>query len=182
MADTLMQTVLDEIRASFRAQKALGDGALRQLEGADVHVRADPEGNSIAVLVKHLRGNMLSRWTGFLDRDGEKPERDRDAEFEEHDASLEDVLRWWDEGWSAASSALDALAPDDLARTVRLRGEPHSVPGALLRQLTHTAQHVGQIVLLAKHARGERWRTLSIPRGGTRAFNEEKGFRRGGTG
>ena len=170
------QTVLDELKDAYRAQKRLADGALAQVDDDDVNVRADPLGNSIAVIVKHLHGNMLSRWSDFLTRDGEKPERRRDEEFEEERASLAQVRRWWEEAWEVALREMDALTPADLERTVTIRGEPHSVPRALLRQLTHTAQHVGQIVLLAKHARGERWQTLSIPRGGTADFNRRKGF------
>ncbi|MEJ2290325.1 MAG: DUF1572 family protein [Deinococcales bacterium] len=176
MAQDLLQTVLDELKAAYRAQKALGDGALRQLEDADVLLRPDPDSNSVAVLAKHLRGNMLSRWTDFLSSDGEKPERRRDDEFEVDAATADEVRSWWEEGWSVALAELERLQPDDLAREVRIRGEPHSVPRALLRQLTHTAQHVGQIVLLAKHARGERWVTLSIPKNGTAAFNRGMGF------
>lgn len=157
-------TFLDEVRSAYRAQKKLGDGALAQLEDADVHLLLDPESNSIAIIVKHLWGNMLSRWTDFLHSDGEKASRQRDAEFEEARATREQVMAWWEQGWAAALSALDALGPDDLGRTVTIRGEIHTVPRALLRQLTHYANHVGQIVLLAKHARGEAWATLSIPR------------------
>ncbi len=176
MDHAVVGTWLEETRASFRSQKALGDGALRQLEDADVTLRPDPGSNSIAVIVKHLRGNMLSRWTNFLDSDGEKPDRDRDGEFEVEAATAAAVVRWWEEAWAAALPELDALTVEDLSAEVRIRGEPHSVPRALLRQLTHTAQHVGQIVLLAKHARGDRWQTLSIPKGGTAAFNRQKGF------
>lgn len=176
MEQPLVSTWLEETKASFRSQKALGDGALRQLEDADVILRPDAASNSVAVIVKHLRGNMISRWTDFLHSDGEKPERDRDGEFEVEAATAAEVLRWWDEAWAAALPELDALTVEDLSAEVRIRGEPHSVPRALLRQLTHTAQHVGQIVLLAKHARGDRWRTLSIPKGGTAGFHRQKGF------
>lgn len=176
MSQRLAGGILDELKNSFRSQKALGDGALRQLEDGDVIVRPDPGSNSVAVIVKHLRGNMLSRWTDFLHSDGEKPERDRDGEFEVDTATAADVVRWWEEAWEVALRELDALREQDLAAHVRIRGEDHNVPAALLRQLTHTAQHVGQIVLLAKHARGEHWRTLSIPKGGTTAFNRGKGF------
>ena len=176
MEQPLASMWLEETRASFRSQKALGDGALHQLEDADVTLRPDPGSNSIAVIVKHLRGNMLSRWTNFLDSDGEKPERDRDGEFEVEAATAAEVVRWWEEAWATALPELDGLGVEDLSAEVRIRGESHSVPRALLRQLTHTAQHVGQIVLLAKHARGGRWRTLSIPKGGTAGFNREKDF------
>lgn len=174
--DEVLGTVLEELRTSFRAQKRLGDRALAQLEAADVHLRLDPGSNSIAVIVKHLNGNLKSRFSDFLTSDGEKPERRRDEEFEEDTASLAQVSGWWEEAWEVALAALDGLKVGDLARSVTVRGEPHSVPEALLRNLTHTAQHVGQIVLLAKHARGERWQTLSIPRAGTAAFNRDKGF------
>lgn len=172
----IASTLLGELKDAYRAQKRLGDGALAQLEDADVNARPDPLANSVAVIVKHLHGNMLSRWTDFLTSDGEKPERRRDEEFEEERATVAQVRAWWDEAWRVAFAELDALGPADLGRSVTIRGEPHSVPRALLRQLTHTAQHVGQIVLLAKHARGEEWRTLSIPRGGTAQFNRDKGF------
>ncbi len=179
MAHPQLDAILGDIRHAFRAQKTLGDGALAQLEDPDVLLRLDVEGNSVAALVKHLRGNMLSRWTAFLTEDGEKATRRRDDEFEVEVASLAEVLAWWEEGWGVALATLDSLRPDDLERTVTVRGEPHSVPKALLRQLTHVAYHVGQIVLLAKHARGERWSTLSIPRGGSEAFNRGKGFEPG---
>ncbi len=157
-------TFLDEVRSAFRAQKAMGERAMAQLENEDLHLRLDQEANSIAVIVKHLWGNMLSRWTDFLDSDGEKASRQRDAEFDEQEADRDQVMAWWEQGWAAAFGALDALGEDDLERTVTIRGERHSVPRALVRQLTHYANHVGQIVLLAKHARGEAWETLSIPR------------------
>jgi len=176
MPELLVATILDEIKASFRAQKALGDGALAQLDDADVLVRPDPDSNSVAVIVNHLRGNMVSRWTDFLTSDGEKATRRRDDEFEVESASLAEVLAWWEEGWAVALGELATLVPDDLARTVTIRGEPHSVPRALFRQLTHTAYHVGQIVLLAKHVRGDQWTTLSIPRSGSAAFNRGKDF------
>lgn len=176
MAQDLLQIVLDELKTSFHAQKTLGDGALKQLEDADVLLRPDPGSNNVAVLAKHLRGNMLSRWTDFLTSDGEKPERRRDDEFEVDAVTADQVRRWWEEGWGVALAEIDRLRVEDLGREIRIRGEAHSVPRALLRQLTHTAQHVGQIVLLAKHARGERWITLSIPKGGTTTFNRGMGF------
>ncbi len=128
MEQSLVTMWLDETKASFRSQKELGDGALRQLEDADVTLRPDPGGNSIAVIVKHLRGNMLSRWTDFLRSDGEKPERDRDGEFEVEAATVAEVVRWWEEAWSVALTELDALTAEDLPGEVRIRGEPHTVP------------------------------------------------------
>jgi hypothetical protein len=169
------RALLASVRQAFHDQKVLGDRALAQLEEADLHLRLDPEANSVAVLVKHLRGNMCSRWRDFLHSDGEKADRRRDEEFEVDRASRSEVLVWWEEGWEITLNAIDALREEDLGRTVTIRGEPHGVPQALLRQLTHYANHVGQIVLLAKHARGRRWRTLSIPRGGSGAFNRAMG-------
>lgn len=151
--------------AEFRRYRDLGARAMAQLPDPDLFRPLDDEGNSIAVLVKHLRGNMLSRWRDFLTTDGEKPDRDRDSEFELTAETDGETLRgWWDEGWDLAIVTLESLRPTDLDRTVAIRGEPHSVLQAILRQLTHAAYHVGQIVLLAKHARGEAWETLSIPK------------------
>lgn len=174
--------MLDELRASFRTQKRLGDAALAQLDDAGVNLRLDAEANTVAVLVKHMRGNFLSRWTDFLSSDGEKPWRERDEEFEAEAVPLAVVLAWWEEGWSVALAALDGLQAGDLARDVSLRGERLSVPAAVLRQLTHASYHVGQLVLLAKHARGDAWETLSIARGGSRAFNDRMRERHGGGG
>ena len=134
----------------------------------------DPEANSIALLMKHMGGNLRSRFTDFLTTDGEKPDRDRDAEFELGPAdSREEILTRWAEGWNTLFAALHALTPADLQRVVKIRGEPHSVLEAISRQLAHQAQHVGQIVLLAKHHAGSRWRTLSIPRGQSGAFTRQ---------
>ena len=156
---------LGDALATFRKYRELGEAALEQVTDEELLHRLDPEGNSIAVVVKHLGGNMRSRWRDFLSSDGEKPDRMRDAEFEqEGPASRQDVLGWWDEGWKELFAAMDALRPTDLERTVTIRGEPLSVLQAILRQVTHVAYHVGQIVLLAKHLRGAEWRTLSIPR------------------
>jgi hypothetical protein len=158
------ELLLAEVVEGFRAQKRAGDAALAQLEDDDWQRRLDEESNSVAVLVRHLDGNMRSRWSEFLTSDGEKPTRQRDAEFEDATAAPDELLAIWERGWSAVFAAIEPLTPDDLARVVPIRGEPHSVARALLRQLTHYAQHVGQIVLLAKHLRGPAWRTLSIPR------------------
>src|SRR5690606_5792830 len=128
--------------------------------------------NSVAVLMKHVGGNLRSRWTGFLTTDGEKPDRDRDSEFAiGPDDSRDRILDRWQEGWRCLEDALRSLDPADLERTVHIRGEPHTVPQALHRSLAHTAQHTGQIVLLAKHLCGSAWRTLSIPRGQSAAYN-----------
>lgn len=156
---------LGDTLATFRRYKEMGERAMAQVEEADLGRALDPEGNSIAVLVRHLRGNMRSRWRDFLTTDGEKPDRDRDSEFEEGGSvDRERLAAGWEEGWAELFRAMEALRPTDLERVVTIRGEPHSVLQAILRQLTHASYHVGQIVLLAKHFRGESWETLSIPR------------------
>jgi len=155
--------LLDALRASYRDQRALGERALVQLERGDWHVRLDPESNSIAIIVRHLAGNMRSRWTDLLTTDGEKPWRDRDGEFAVTDDAPEALVGAWHAGWDLTLATLDALQPSDMAREVTIRGEPHSVAEAIVRQLAHYAQHVGQIVLLAKHLRGDEWRVLSLP-------------------
>lgn len=149
----------------FRKYRDLGARAMAQLNDEQLFRTIDPEANSVALIVKHLRGNMRSRWTDFLTSDGEKPDRQRDTEFEMVEGtSRAEVERWWEEGWSAALNAIEALRPTDLGRVVTIRGEPQSVLQAVLRNLTHASYHVGQIVLLAKHFRGAEWTSLSIPK------------------
>ena len=170
---SLAQDYLAQSKAVFRMYKALGERAMAQLASDDELFRAlDPESNSVAVIVKHLRGNMRSRWTDFLTADGEKPDRRRDEEFEMRDGlGRADVLAWWEEGWGHVFAALDALGEDDLTRTVTIRGEPHTVVQAIQRQIAHYASHVGQIVFLCKHLRSASWQTLSIARGGSEEYD-----------
>ena len=156
--------VIEVVTDAYRKLKAQADDALTQVDDAAVFARLDDEANSIAHLMKHLAGNLKSRWTDFLTSDGEKPTRDRDGEFEHLGETRTVVLTAWEDGWRAAFDALGALHPGDLARTVTIRGEAHTIVQALERNLVHTAMHVGQIVLLAKHFAGDRWQTLSIPR------------------
>ena len=157
---------LDEVRRQFRGYKRMGEGAIAQVKDDELFATLDPESNSIAVIVKHLAGNMHSRFTDFLTTDGEKPDRHRDQEFEMNSGTTRaEVMRWWEEGWVRVFSAIEALKPDDLLRTVTIRDEPHTVMQALGRQLAHYAYHVGQIVFLAKHFRSQEWTSLSIPRG-----------------
>ncbi len=164
----LLASALHELRTL----KERAEQAFAQADDAAFFAAPDPQSNSIAVLVKHLAGNMRSRWSGFLDTDGEKPDRNRDAEFEISPQDTRGELHeHWEAGWKLLFETLAALEPGDLGRTVRVRGEALSVESAILRQLAHYAYHVGQIVMLAKHARGPAWRTLSIPRGGSEAFN-----------
>lgn len=156
--------LLQETVSCFRRQKALADRALAQLHDEAWHAALDSESNSIAVIVQHMAGNLRSRWRDFLTTDGEKPDRDRDGEFE--DAGLEPaaLLAAWEEGWEIALASLDALTAADLASTITIRGEPTAVAASVVRSLDHAAGHIGQIVLLAKHWRGEQWQTLTIPR------------------
>ncbi len=135
----------------FRYYKALGEGAIRQVTDDQLIEVLDPEMNSIALVVKHMAGNMRSRWTDFLTTDGEKPDRNRDTEFENPPANRQALLEMWERGWNQLFAAVEPLSDDDLARTVEIRGEPHSVMQAINRQIAHYAYHVGQIVLLAKH-------------------------------
>jgi hypothetical protein len=163
---TVSSRYLTDLVRTFRNYKALGDGALAQVSDADLHAVLDPDANSIAVIVKHLAGNLRSRFTDFLTSDGEKPFRDRDGEFEMPDAASREVmLAWWEEAWGITLASLGALTPDDLERTVVIRKETFAVLEAVNRLATHTAYHVGQIVLLAKHAAGPAWKSLSIPKG-----------------
>ena len=163
---------LQDAVLQFRKYKGLADKAITQVGDADLFRAPDPESNSIGVIVKHISGNMRSRWTDFLTTDGEKPDRDRDAEFElDGSDSRVRVMEHWEAGWKLLFQSLEALSPDDLARTVAIRGEPHTVLQALQRQLTHYAYHVGQIVYVARHFAGPRWKSLSIPRGKSREFD-----------
>jgi hypothetical protein len=167
---------LDEARRQLRGYKRLGEGALAQLQDQEFFVALDPEANSVAVIVKHLAGNMRSRFVDFLTSDGEKPDRHRDQEFElGADTTRADVMRWWEDGWNIVFSALEPLRPEDLEVTVYIRKEPHSVLQAISRQVAHYAYHVGQIVFLAKHFRSAEWKSLSIPRGKSEEFNHMSG-------
>ena len=162
---------LEEVRRQFRGHKRLAEGAIAQLKDEELFVALDAESNSVAILVKHLSGNMRSRFTDFLTTDGEKPNRDRDQEFELNSTTTRaDVMRWWEEGWARVFATIEALKPEDVMRTVTIRGEPHTVLQAINRQIAHYAQHIGQIVFLAKHLRSSDWKTLSVPRGKSKEF------------
>jgi hypothetical protein len=164
---------LEEARRQFRGHKRMGEAAMGQLHDEDFFVTIDPESNSVAILVKHLAGNMRSRFTDFLTSDGEKPDRFRDREFEiTKETTRADVMKWWDDGWNIVFGAIESLKPEDIMRTVTIRGEPHSVLQALNRQIAHYAQHTGQIVFLCKHLRSSEWKTLSIPRGKSEEYKK----------
>jgi Protein of unknown function (DUF1572) len=164
---------LDEARRQMRGHKRMGEGAMAQLRDEDFFITLDAESNSVAILVKHLAGNMRSRFTDFLTTDGEKPDRYRDREFEITPTTTRaEVMQWWDEGWNCVLEAIDGLKPDDVMRTVTIRSEPHSVLQAVNRQIAHYAAHIGQIVFLAKHLRSDEWKTLTIPRGKSEEFKK----------
>jgi hypothetical protein len=145
--------------------KKLGDGAMAQVSDADLPKTLDAESNFIAVIVKHLSGNMRSRFTDFLTSDGEKPDRNRDGEFERPSETREEILALWESGWKIVFDALAPLHEADVTRSVNIRSEPHSVLQAVNRQVAHYAYRVGQMVFIAKHLAGDRWHTLSVPRG-----------------
>jgi hypothetical protein len=162
---------IEEARRQLRGHKRMGEGAMSQLRDDEFFVTLDPESNSVAILVKHLAGNMRSRFTDFLTSDGEKPDRFRDQEFELTPTTTRaEVMQWWEEGWSLVFGAIDGLKPEDVMRTVTIRGEAHTVLQAVNRQIAHYAQHLGQIVFLAKHLRSSEWKTLTIPRGKSEEF------------
>ena len=166
--------VLAEALSQFAKLKALAESAMKQVDDAAFFAEPAPEVNSIAQVVKHMAGNARSRWTDFLTTDGEKPDRHRDTEFELDPASTRDALMAaWDAGWHALDRALGPLGPEDLMRTVTIRGEGHTVLQAIDRQLTHYGYHVGQIVLLARIAKGQAWSSLSVPRGQSEQFNAQ---------
>jgi Protein of unknown function (DUF1572) len=163
---------IDEAFRSLRGHKRLADGAIAQLDDEQFFAAPDPESNSVAIIVKHLAGNMRSRFTDFLTSDGEKPDRNRDSEFlTGNNAKREELISSWEQNWQLVFEMLNSLQPGDLERTVTIRGEPHSVLQAINRQVTHYAYHVGQIVFLAKHWKGAEWKTLSVPKGQSEQYN-----------
>lgn len=176
MAHGFTTNHLEDSLVLFRQYRKLAEKAVEQVTDEEFFRAIDAEANSIGVIMRHMAGNMRSRWRDFLTTDGEKPDRNRDQEFELPEAATrEKVMREWDEGWALVFGALEPLKVEDLTRTVTIRGEPHSVTQAINRQVAHYASHVGQIILLAKHFRAKDWKTLSIPRGKSEAFNAQPG-------
>jgi Protein of unknown function (DUF1572) len=167
------KALIDGALTSFRANKGWADKAIAQLSDEKLHVPLDPNTNSIAVIMKHVAGNLLSRWTEFLTTDGEKPWRNRDDEFVDTFTSREELTACWDSGWQRLFDSLSALSAADLSKTVAIRGEPHSVPLAIQRSLSHSAYHVGQIMLIARIVAGDHWTTITIPRGASANFNQQ---------
>jgi hypothetical protein len=182
MSDSLGTHYLADSIASLRSYKKLADKALAQLSEDEFFIMLDKEANSVAVIMKHLAGNMFSRWTDFLTTDGEKPNRNRDLEFViEPKTGKDDLLAYWEQGWQCVFAALEPLTAADLERKVLIRGEEHTVLQAINRQLMHYANHIGQIVFLAKHFRSGDWQSLSIPRNRSAEFTAQVQERGGPT-
>jgi hypothetical protein len=173
MAHKFSTSYIEDSIALFRFYKKMAEGAMEQVTDEQLFATLDEEMNSIAIIVKHMTGNMRSRWTDFLTSDGEKPDRNRDTEFVEPPATREELLKRWNDGWDTVFHALDPLTDSDLERKVEIRGEPHSVMQAINRQIAHYAYHCGQIVFLAKHFKASEWKSLSVPRNKSAEFNRK---------
>jgi hypothetical protein len=172
MALEFTTSYLADALTLFRYYKKLGEGAIAQVKDDELTQTLDGEMNSIALIVKHIAGNMRSRWTEFLTTDGEKPDRNRDSEFVEPPATRESLMKTWEDGWDCLWRALGQLQEEDMARTVTIRGERHSVMQAINRQLAHYPYHIGQIVMLAKHFRADQWHSMSVPKNRSSEFNK----------
>jgi Protein of unknown function (DUF1572) len=164
---------------AFEANKKLADRAVAQVDDERLRVALDENTNSITVIMKHVAGNLISRWTDFLMTDGEKPGRNRDDEFVDSFGSRAELLEYWERGWAVLFGTLRSLKAEDLTKTVTIRGEAHSVPLALQRSLGHTCYHIGQIVQVARIQAGEKWNTLTIPRGQSEQFNKKHWHQKG---
>ncbi|MGB8031241.1 MAG: DUF1572 domain-containing protein [Terracidiphilus sp.] len=171
MALEFTTSYIEDALSLFRYYKRLAERAMEQVTDEQLFAAIDKEANSIAVIVKHMTGNMRSRWTDFLTTDGEKPDRDRDSEFVEPPPTREGLMAAWEDGWNRVFTAIEPLTDAELGRTVTIRGEAHSVMQAINRQLAHYPHHVGQIVFLAKHFACDHWQSLSVPRNKSAEFN-----------
>jgi hypothetical protein len=176
LLNTFEKNYIESARKQFLLSRSLGEKSMEQVPDDKINWQYNPESNSIAIIVKHMAGNMLSRFTDFFTSDGEKPWRDRDGEFENGALTREQLMNMWNEGWNCVFRMLDALSPEDLAKIVRIRNEEHTVMEAINRQLTHYAYHVGQIVFISKMVADSNWKSLSIPRQGSREFNAKTGL------
>ena len=171
MSTCFIQNFHADAIKSFRSYKKLAERAIEQVSDEEFFATIDGEANSIAVIVKHIAGNLRSRWADFLTTDGEKPDRNRDTEFEMIGDTRESLMKFWEDGWRTLFDAVEPLSVDDFSKTITIRGESHTVVEAINRQLTHYAYHVGQIVLLAKHFRSTEWKSLSVPKNKSAEFN-----------
>jgi hypothetical protein len=180
-SETIIQNYHEDAVKALRAYKKLAEKAIAQLKDEEFFVTLDEEANSVAVIMKHIAGNAISRWTDFLTSDGEKPDRNRDMEFViESKTTKDDLLAYWERGWKCVFDAIEPLTPADFEKTVLIRGEKHTIAQAINRQLMHYAYHIGQIVFLAKHFRSAEWTSLSIPRNRSADFNAYLGAQPGG--
>ena len=173
MAHQFSTSYIEDSLSLFRYYKKLAEGAMDQVSDKELFTALDEEMNSIAVIAKHMAGNMRSRWTDFLTSDGEKPDRNRDTEFVAPPNTREGLMRMWNDGWERVFHALEPLSDSDLERKVFIRSEPHSVMQAINRQIAHYSYHCGQIVFLAKHFKGSNWKTLTVPRNKSAEFNRK---------
>lgn len=171
MSNQIIENYLSNSIATFRSYKGLADRAMVQVSDEEFFRLLDAESNSIATIVKHVAGNLKSRWTDFLTTDGEKPDRNRDEEFVAGDDTRESLMAFWESSWEILFSTLNSLKAEDFAKTVTIRQQPHAVSDAINRQLAHYSYHIGQITFLAKHLRSEDWKTLSVPKNKSSAFN-----------
>ena len=173
-SEEVVKNYFEDALSALRAYKKLAEKAIAQLKDEEFFVTLDQESNSVAVIMKHMAGNMFSRWTDFLTTDGEKPDRNRDMEFViDSQTTKDDVIAYWERGWARVFEALEPLSLEDFEKTVTIRGEEHTIVEAINRQLMHYAYHVGQIVFLAKHFRSAQWESLSIPRNRSAEFNAQ---------
>ena len=169
-----MISYLESAKRQFMMYKQLGEKAMAQIEDKDLSWHANDDSNSIVTIIKHLWGNMLSRWTDFLTTDGEKPTRKRDAEFENETLVRSELMKKWDECWQCLFSALDSITDNDLERIIYIRNEGHTVLEAINRQIAHYSYHVGQIVYISKLLSKDEWKSLSIPRNKSNEYNADK--------
>jgi hypothetical protein len=176
MDSEVAKAYLEDSYRAMRGYRRLAEGALEQVRDDELFGQLDAESNSIAIVMRHIAGNMRSRWADFLTTDGEKPDRQRDREFEARPGSRAELMKEWNRAWELTLATVQALKPEDVLREVAIRGERHTVLWAIQRQVTHYAYHVGQIVFLAKHFRGAEWKSLSIPKGKSAEWRE-KGYR-----
>jgi len=171
-SEAIVQNYFEDAVSALKAYKKMADKAIAQMNDDELFVTLDEESNSVAVIMKHMAGNMFSRWTDFLTSDGEKPNRNRDMEFViEANTTKQDVLDYWERGWACVFAAIEPLTLEDFEKTVMIRGEKHTIVQAINRQLMHYSYHIGQIVYLAKHFRSTEWSSLSIPRNKSAEFN-----------
>jgi hypothetical protein len=167
----LLKIYIGDVSDTFRGYKKLGEIGMAQVNDEEFFRFRGEDANSIALIIKHIAGNLRSRWRNFLTEDGEKPDRDRDSEFEHFGETRAELMEAWEAGWRTLFEAIDSLTPEDLSRTVLIRGETHSLFQAINRQLTHYAYHIGQIVLVAKETKGSKWNSLSVPKNRSKEFN-----------